>query len=77
MLSDTRIAIDIHQFGGTVLASSRGPQDPAKMVDFLVEKNIDILFCIGMEVPILYQQDLTLVKVEMARRRELARFFVR
>lgn len=38
---------DIHEFGGTILGSSRGSQDPAIMVDTLVEKGIDILFTIG------------------------------
>ena len=38
---------DIHQFGGTILGSSRGAQDVAVMVDTLVENNIDILFTIG------------------------------
>ena len=37
----------IHQTGGTILGSSRGPQDAAVMVDFLVEQNIQILLCIG------------------------------
>lgn len=38
---------DIHQMGGSILSSSRGPQDPAVMVDYLVEQDIDILFAIG------------------------------
>ncbi len=38
---------DIHQFGGTILGSSRGGQDVEVMVDTLVENNIDILFTIG------------------------------
>jgi 6-phosphofructokinase 1 len=38
---------DIHRLGGTVLGSSRGPQDPAVVVDFLEQAGIDILFCIG------------------------------
>ncbi len=41
------IVEDIHQDGGTILGSSRGPQDPCEMVDFLAEKKIDILFTIG------------------------------
>ena len=39
---------DIHQFGGTILGTSRGPQDAKVMVDFLVEKKVNMLFCIGM-----------------------------
>jgi 6-phosphofructokinase 1 len=38
---------DIHTLGGTILGSSRGPQDPATMVDRLVADGIDILFAIG------------------------------
>lgn len=38
---------DIHKLGGTVLGSSRGPQEPAVMVDFLVERQINMLFTIG------------------------------
>jgi len=37
----------IGELGGTVLASSRGPQDAEKMVDYLQELNIGILFAIG------------------------------
>ena len=37
----------IQDRGGTVLGSSRGPQEPAVMVDFLERHGIDILFCIG------------------------------
>jgi 6-phosphofructokinase 1 len=38
---------DINDLGGTVLASSRGPQDPAVIVDTLEKQRIDILLCIG------------------------------
>lgn len=38
---------EINNQGGTVLGSSRGPQDPAIMVDTLERENIDILFCVG------------------------------
>jgi 6-phosphofructokinase 1 len=37
----------IHESGGTILGSSRGPQDLGEMVSTLVENNIGILFCIG------------------------------
>lgn len=37
----------IDKLGGTVLASSRGPQDPAVMADFLQANGIDILLCVG------------------------------
>ncbi len=38
---------EIHELGGTILASSRGPQDPGEMVDALERLNIGILFTIG------------------------------
>ena len=38
---------NIHEFGGTILGSSRGGQDVSVMVDTLVSNNIDILFTIG------------------------------
>jgi 6-phosphofructokinase 1 len=41
------VVTDVHAHGGTVLASSRGPQDPAVMVDTLVRDGVSILFCIG------------------------------
>ena len=37
----------IHQFGGTVLGSSRGPQDFSAIVDALERMNVSILFVIG------------------------------
>jgi len=37
----------IHLFGGTILGSSRGKQDVGKIVDKLVDLNVNVLFCIG------------------------------
>ncbi len=37
----------IHERGGTILASSRGPQDPAEIVDTLERMGVGILFTIG------------------------------
>jgi len=37
----------IHRFGGTMLGSSRGPQNPVRMVDRLQELGVNILFVIG------------------------------
>jgi 6-phosphofructokinase 1 len=37
----------IGELGGTILASSRGPQEPSEMVDYLEELGIAILFTIG------------------------------
>jgi len=38
---------DIHKDGGTILGTSRGPQDPTLMVDFLSKRKINMLFTIG------------------------------
>lgn len=38
---------NLHGQGGTLLASSRGPQDVSRMVDALDQQKIDILFAIG------------------------------
>ena len=38
---------DIHQFGGTMLGSSRGAQEVSDMVDTLVSLRVDMLFTIG------------------------------
>lgn len=38
---------DIHQFGGTLLGSSRGPQPPEEIVDALERMNVGVLFVIG------------------------------
>ncbi|MEJ5357944.1 MAG: ATP-dependent 6-phosphofructokinase [Desulfobacterales bacterium] len=37
----------IHEYGGTVLGSSRGPQDVEEMVDTLDRMNIGVLFTVG------------------------------
>jgi 6-phosphofructokinase 1 len=39
--------VRIHEQGGTILGSSRGPQDVSEMVDTLERMNIGILFTIG------------------------------
>jgi 6-phosphofructokinase 1 len=38
---------DIHEEGGTILGSSRGPQDIGEMVDTLERMNVGLLFAIG------------------------------
>ncbi len=45
-LDPDRVAT-IHEFGGTWLGTSRGPQDVGRMVDRLEELKVDILFVIG------------------------------
>jgi 6-phosphofructokinase 1 len=41
------IVANIHTFGGTILSSSRGPQDVGEIVDALERLNIHVLFLIG------------------------------
>ncbi len=38
---------DIHEKGGTILGSSRGPQDTGRIVDWLERNEVSILFAIG------------------------------
>ena len=38
---------NIHEHGGTLLGSSRGPQDVGEMVDTLAAHNVGVLFAIG------------------------------
>jgi 6-phosphofructokinase 1 len=47
MLLKPESVSQIHQFGGTILGTSRGPQDVGQMVDLLEEMNIDIFFVVG------------------------------
>ena len=41
------LVADIHQQGGTILTSSRGPVDCARTVDNLIARGINILFTVG------------------------------
>ena len=43
----TEMVEDIHREGGTILSSSRGQQEIGAMVDFLVQRGIHILLCVG------------------------------
>lgn len=38
---------DIHEDGGTILGTSRGPQPAEVMVDFLAQRGIHVLLCVG------------------------------
>jgi len=44
---DPDIVDQIHENGGSILGSSRGPQDPEEMVRALERLNVNMLFCIG------------------------------
>lgn len=38
---------DITHIGGSILSTSRGPQDVKTMVDYLQSRHVNILFCVG------------------------------
>jgi 6-phosphofructokinase 1 len=57
---------DIHEQGGSILGSSRGDQDPEKMVDTLEARGISLLFVIGGDGTIRGAQQLIL---EIERRK--------
>ena len=42
-----KVVQNIHQQGGTILGSSRGPQEVSEMVDTLEQMNVGMLFTIG------------------------------
>jgi 6-phosphofructokinase 1 len=42
-----QVVDDIHQKGGTILGSSRGPVDIARAVDNLIAREVNILFTVG------------------------------
>lgn len=44
---DPEMVSNIHKLGGTILSSSRGPQDEKVMVDYLCSLGINMLFCVG------------------------------
>lgn len=47
MMLDADAVESIHQRGGSILSSSRGPQSPEEMVDALERLSLQVLFCIG------------------------------
>jgi len=47
MVLTPEVVKNLHLFGGTILGTSRGPQDTKVMVKFLHDNNVKILFCIG------------------------------
>lgn len=55
----------IHQQGGTILGSSRGPQDVGDMVDTLVAHKIGVLFAIGGDGTL---RGASALRAEVARR---------
>jgi len=44
---NSKMVEHIHHQGGTILGTSRGPQDPKVTVDYLASEGINLLFCVG------------------------------
>ena len=59
---------DITHIGGSILSSSRGPQDAKVMVDYLESLNVNILFCVGGDGTMRAAEKLT---AEITERRAL------
>lgn len=47
VMLDENAVKEAHLFGGTIIGTSRGNQDPGQMVDVLVKLGINVLFTIG------------------------------
>jgi 6-phosphofructokinase 1 len=58
----------IHAFGGSILGTSRGPQDVPEMVNFLEEMEVDILFVVGGDGSLRGANEISL---EVRRRGQL------
>jgi 6-phosphofructokinase 1 len=61
------IVENIHKIGGTILGSSRGPQESAEIVDKLVKLKVNILYTIGGDGTIRGSKDI----VEEIKKRNL------
>ncbi|MBQ7608070.1 MAG: ATP-dependent 6-phosphofructokinase [Desulfovibrionaceae bacterium] len=61
---------DIHLFGGTILGSSRGPQDSEDIVDTMERCNINVLFVIGGDGTMKAAQKIS--QVVQSRGRKMA-----
>jgi 6-phosphofructokinase 1 len=57
---------DIHHAGGTILGTSRGPQEPATTVDYLASQGVNILLCVGGDGT---QRGAHAIAAEIARRK--------
>lgn len=67
VILDESTVDDIHEQGGTILASSRGEQDTKTMLETLVRMDINMLFCIGGDGTLRAAHDLA----EEASKRQL------
>jgi 6-phosphofructokinase 1 len=57
---------DIHHAGGTILGTSRGPQEPATTVEYLASQGVNILLCVGGDGT---QRGAHAIAQEIARRK--------
>jgi 6-phosphofructokinase 1 len=57
---------NIHHHGGTILGSSRGPQEVGTTVDFLLSQGVNILICVGGDGT---QRGAHAIAQEVARRK--------
>ena len=48
---------EIHEVGGTMLGTSRGPQPIDAMVNFFVDHEIQVLLCVGGDGPLRSASD--------------------
>jgi 6-phosphofructokinase 1 len=44
---DPELVSDIHEAGGTIIGTSRGPEDPKTMLEFLKSRGVNMLFPVG------------------------------
>ena len=65
VLSD-ELVNQIHHQGGTLLGTSRGPQEPSVVIDYLLKEGINLLFCIGGDGT---QRGAHAIAAEAARRK--------
>ena len=68
LLLDPDTVDTIHTLGGTILGSSRGQQNTAKIVETLMRMNINLLFCIGGDGSLRAARDIA----EECQRRKLS-----
>jgi 6-phosphofructokinase 1 len=47
VIMNSELVHGIHNQGGTILGTSRGPVNPAAALDFLEQRRVNILFCVG------------------------------
>ncbi len=60
IILETGMVDDIHDEGGTILGSSRGRQPEEIMVDTLIRRNINMLFCVGGDGTLRCAHDVAL-----------------